>query len=186
MPSSDVRELVLDHIRLCFDCCHFSVEHERHLDALAQLRASGIKIGRIQLSSAVRVDVPADRHAAGPVLDRLRRFADSTYLHQVICRGSGGETHFPDLGDALDHPVPGEWRVHFHVPLFTSEYDGLHSTQDDVRAVLSAAVAEPITTHLEIETYTWDVLPGTLKIDLLESIAREYAWVQAQLPTSRP
>ncbi len=33
------------------------------------------------------------------------------------------------------------------------------------------------TRHLEIETYTWDVLPATLKIDVSESITREYRWV---------
>jgi hypothetical protein len=93
--------------------------------------------------------------------------------------------HFADLGDALEHPIAGDWRVHFHVPLFTSDYDGLGSTQDDVRRVLQAVTTTGVTTHLEIETYTWDVLPPSLKIDLLESIAREYAWVLANLGPSR-
>ena len=80
---------------------------------------------------------------------------------------------------ALDDTCsPGsEWRIHFHVPLFAREYAAFASTQDYVRRVLAAAVQNPFTTHLEIETYTWDVLPGDLKLDLLESIAREYVWV---------
>ena len=41
----------------------------------------------------------------------------------------------------------------------------------------SAARTHRFTTHLEIETYTWDVLPAGLKIDLLRSIGREYEWV---------
>ena len=65
-----------------------------------------------------------------------------------------------------------------------SEYEGLRSTQHDVREVLQIVSETPVTTHLEIETYTWDVLPGRLKIDLLESIAREYDWVLSNLPAT--
>ena len=85
--------------------------------------------------------------------------------------------------EALSQPKAGDWRIHFHVPLFTSEYDGLGSTQADVRQVIEAAAATEVTRHLEIETYTWDVLPARLKIDLLESIAREYDWVLGCLRT---
>ena len=70
-----------------------------------------------------------------------------------------------------------DWRIHFHVPLFTADYEDLGSTQDYVSRVIHQSSAMPFTSHLEIETYTWDVLPGALKIDLLESIRREYEWV---------
>jgi hypothetical protein len=179
VSDADARAILLDHIRVCFDCCHVSVEHEDHLQTLDRLKQSGIRVGRVQLSSALRVDMPADASTAESVTDRLRRFADATYLHQVVTRNADGLAHYPDLDPALDSAPagPAEWRIHFHVPLFTREYDGLGSTQDDVGRVISTAVTQPFTTHLEIETYTWDVLPGTLKIDLLESIAREYEWV---------
>jgi hypothetical protein len=166
-----------DHIRLCFDCCHFSVEHEDPAAALKTLQQAGIEIGRVQLSSALQVSMPQDPEARGLLLDRLRPFADSTYLHQVIRRGGGPLEHFPDLDAALSAAGPGDWRVHFHVPLFTSDYDQLRSTQDDVRRVLATVRETRATRHLEIETYTWDVLPADLKIDLLDSIGREYEWV---------
>ena len=156
-----------DRIQICFDCCHFAVEYEEPLSAIARLQSAGIPIGRVQLSSAVHATLP---HDAG----RLRAFADPTYLHQVVTRE--GE-HYPDLTPALDSDDAGECRIHFHVPLFTPEYDGLGSTQDQVRTVIEHAVRTPFTKHLEIETYTWDVLPGKLKIDLLDSISREYDWV---------
>jgi sugar phosphate isomerase/epimerase len=156
-----------EHVQLCFDCCHFAVEYEDSLEAIRRLRSAGIPIGRVQLSSAVQAVLPRDS-------DRLRAFADSTYLHQVVTRDL---RHFPDLPQALDANATGECRVHFHVPLFTREYDGLSSTQDYVRAVIQETVRAPFTRHLEIETYTWDVLPGELKIDLLDSIGREYEWV---------
>jgi sugar phosphate isomerase/epimerase len=171
------RDSLLDHIQVCFDCCHFSVAHEPPAEAIRAILDAGIRIGRIQLSSALHVTMPAATDAADAAMARLRPFADSTYLHQVVRREGGALQHFADLPDALAHPAPGDWRIHFHVPLFTGEYDGLRSTQDDVRQVLDLVTATCVTRHLEIETYTWDVLPARLKIDLLESIAREYTWV---------
>ena len=126
---------------------------------------------------------PDDERACAAIVERLRRFADTTYLHQVIERRGATLTHFPDLDVALDRtesPRGAEWRIHFHVPLFTSEYDGLASTQDYVRQVIHVARQTRLTKHFEIETYTWDVLPPGLKIDLLESIEREYRWVLDQ------
>lgn len=183
MELAEARAAILDHIRVCFDCCHFAVEHEDPLVALSRFHDAGIRIGRIQLSSALRVDMPADVASAADVQARLQPFADSTYLHQVVTRDARGLHHFPDLDEALDAGVThaAEWRIHFHVPLFLSAYEGLDSTQDDVRRVIEAARDTFVTTHLEIETYTWDVLPPALKQDLLESIAREYEWVIERL-----
>ena len=76
---------------------------------------------------------------------------------------------------------PACWRIHFHVPLFMRDYDGLGSTQHDVATVLRAAVSQRFTRHLEIETYTWVVLPPGLKTDVTTSIAREYQWVLGAL-----
>jgi hypothetical protein len=183
VDPDEARRLLAEHIRVCFDCCHFSVEHENPGEALRKIAAAGIGIGRIQLSSALHVDMPARAEDRSNIVKRLRPFADSTYLHQVIRHDGQAFEHFPDLDQALADPKAGDWRIHFHVPLFTSEYDGLGSTQADVRRVIEAAADSRITRHLEIETYTWDVLPARLKIDLLESIAREYDWVLGCLRT---
>jgi sugar phosphate isomerase/epimerase len=182
--AAAAERVLRDHVRVCFDCCHSSVEHEDPITALRRLSAAGIGVGRVQLSSALRVDMPRDLEAAAVVSARLRPFADATYLHQVVCRHDDRRLeHAPDLDDALAAAMPGEWRVHFHVPLFRDDYDGLRSTQQDVRRVLDEARRAPFTHHLEIETYTWDVIPRTLKADLFESIAREYEWVLAQWPS---
>jgi sugar phosphate isomerase/epimerase len=182
VPDDDAQALLREHIRVCFDCCHVSVEFEDPLIALDRLRRAGIQVGRVQLSSALKADLPAG--GAGAMASRLRPFADTTYLHQVVERQRGQPLrHFPDLGAALDAAPAGgseadrEWRIHFHVPLFTAEYDGLASSQSDVRAVLHAVSDASVTNHLEIETYTWDVLPPAMKLDVSESIAREYEWV---------
>ena len=174
------REHLLEHIRICFDCCHFAVEYEDATGAIARIQAAGIKIGRVQLSSALDVPLPDDRAAAARVMERLQPFADSTYLHQVVERRDDRLRHYPDLPEALEHgvdPASKQWRIHFHVPLFTAHYDLLGSTQAYVADVLHYMLRTGGTRHLEIETYTWGVLPADLKHDVLESIAREYEWV---------
>jgi hypothetical protein len=174
------RDHLREHIRLCFDCCHFAVEYEDAAASLDRLTAAGIRVGRAQLSSAIRVTVPAAAERAEPVRRVLETFADSTYLHQVVERGDDSLRRYPDLDAALAAAGPGadrQWRIHFHVPLFTAEYGALGSTQDYVAAAVRHIRRHRLTRHLEIETYTWDVLPAGLKLDLLESIAREYDWV---------
>ena len=179
LTPAAAREALREHIRVCFDCCHFAVEFEDPSVALDRFRAAGIRIGRVQLSSALRVTRAADPAASASVAARLQPFVESTYLHQVVARGSEGLARFPDLDVALQRAAPedAEWRIHFHVPLFTGRYGELDSTQDIVRQTLRAAQRTRFTRHLEIETYTWDVLPAALKIDVSESIAREYQWV---------
>lgn len=169
---------LLEHIRVCYDTCHFALEYEDPAIVFARFQDAGIKIGKIQLSAAIKVLLPADREV---LLSRLRPFAESTYLHQVIERWADGSLHhYPDLVTALPHLEQSkakEWRTHFHVPIFVSDYQVLQSTQDDIIAVLQLLQANPVCQHLEIETYTWDVLPQEMKIDLLASIQREYEWV---------
>jgi sugar phosphate isomerase/epimerase len=184
LTLDDAQSALLEHIQVCFDCCHFAVEYEDPGVALDRLHRAGLRVGRVQLSSALDVAVPASDTDRERIVKRLRPFADKTYLHQVIERQDGTLRHFSDLDEALNS-APGtggqssrkEWRIHFHVPLFTREYDGLSSTQEYVRQVIGTAARARFTAHLEIETYTWDVLPDALKFDLLESIHREYEWV---------
>ena len=181
VAENEARRLLLDHIRICFDSCHIAVEYEDPALALARLHAAGIQIGRVQLSSALRVDLPTSTA-------RLTPFADSTYLHQVIEDRGVCLHHYSDLPDALAapaDPTAKQWRIHFHVPLFTEEYDGFQSTRQDVREVLALAVRDGFTTHLEIETYTWEVLPAALKLDILDSITREFEWVTAEVAMIR-
>ncbi|MBW4663210.1 MAG: metabolite traffic protein EboE [Chroococcus sp. CMT-3BRIN-NPC107] len=169
---------LLEHIRICYDTCHFAVEYENPATVFARFQDSGIKIGKIQLSAAIQTALPLDRSV---LLERLRPFAESTYLHQVIERNFDGSLHhYPDLVTALPHLEQSkakEWRTHFHVPIFIHDYQVLQSTQDDIVGVLQLLQANPVCQHLEIETYTWDVLPQEMKIDLLASIQREYEWV---------
>ncbi|MEH2076569.1 MAG: metabolite traffic protein EboE [Nostoc sp.] len=175
---------LLEHVRLCYDTCHFSVEYEEPQSVFERLQSVGIKIGKIQISAAIQVKIPADAEKRNLIVERLRPFAESTYLHQVIERRSDGTLHhYPDLITALPHleqSLAEEWRTHFHVPIFIHDYQILQSTQDDIATVLNLLQTNNACSHLEIETYTWDVLPSEMKIDLLTSIQREYEWVLKQ------
>ncbi|WP_034388844.1 metabolite traffic protein EboE [Deinococcus sp. YIM 77859] len=178
----EARELLRDHVQVCFDTCHVAVMYEDPAQALNTYRRAGMRIGKIQISSALRVLLPPDPEARLDVARALAPFAEETYLHQVIARGEGGQTvQYPDLPQALPHvsdPRVNEWRVHFHVPVFLGEAGLFASTQREIVQTLALLREEPFTRHLEIETYTWDVLPDELKRPLLDSIEREYRWVQ--------
>jgi sugar phosphate isomerase/epimerase len=158
-----------EHVTVCFDACHSAVAYEEPDEALAALDDAGIRIGKAQLSAALKLPVIARAE--------LERFADPIYLHQVTQRGKDGTLiSWPDLPEALDGFGGGEeWRVHFHVPIFLERYGKLESTQDHLRDVIERVRGR--TAHLEIETYTWDVLPADLKASSVDSIAREYEWV---------
>lgn len=173
---------LLRYIGVCYDACHFAVEFDDPLDAISRLDAAGIRLSKIQISSALRVDLGHDRRE---IRLQLEPFAESTYLHQVVGRRSSGELQrhrdLPSALNQIEEDAADEWRIHYHVPIFIERYGMLNSTQPDLVNTLRTVVSRRPSTHLEIETYTWDVLPEHLKTDVVTSIAREYEWVLAQL-----
>ena len=70
---------------------------------------------------------------------------------------------------------------HYHVPLFLNTYGSVQSTQDEVLKTMKLLQGSQITQHLEVETYTWDVLPPSYKMELSDSIVRELEWVKDNL-----
>lgn len=176
---SQAEDLLRKHIRICYDTCHFAVEYEDPATVFRRFQALGINIGKIQLSAAVKVDLT--KSARYQIRERLRPFAESTYLHQVIEQRADGTLHrYRDLIVALlelERSPAREWRTHFHVPIFIENYQLLQSTQDHIIEVLQLLETFSTCCHLEIETYTWDVLPAPMKLDLFTSIEREYRWV---------
>ncbi|MGI9543147.1 MAG: metabolite traffic protein EboE, partial [Cyclobacteriaceae bacterium] len=176
---------VREHIQLCYDVCHFAVAYEDHQEAIDRFAEEGWQIGKIQISAALKADLPADHKERQLVKEAFEQFNESTYLHQVVARDQERLlTQYPDLEEALadfDHPGNAEWRTHFHVPIFLPAYQALQSTQDDIKRVLEIWQNKPFSQHLEVETYTWEVLPPTMQTDLASSIERELRWVMDQL-----
>ncbi len=175
------------HLGICYDVCHAAVEFEDPAASLARLRSSGIAVPKLQLSSALRI--PRVDAAA---VERLRRFDDGVYLHQVVERRADGRlVRHLDLPDAFaaferEGAAPGEreWRIHVHVPLFQEEAGDFGTTRGFLREILTLHRHTPVSPHLEVETYTWDVLPPELREMPIEAaIARELAWVREELAT---
>jgi hypothetical protein len=172
------------HLGLCYDVCHAAVEFEDPAGSLALLRAAGVPVHKLQLSAALRI--PCVDAAARA---RLAAFDEPTYLHQVVSRrpgssGSGQLRRELDLAPALARRDSDgeEWRVHFHVPLFVDEIPPFRTTQDFLAEILALHRSDPIAPHLEVETYTWAVLPPGLRGASIDAdIARELAWVLERL-----
>lgn len=185
ITATQAQEHILRHIGVCYDTCHFAVSYEKPHEVLERFKQAGIRIGKIQISAALKFKLPASAQARQSALERLEPFAESTYLHQVVEKRSDGTLHtYSDLIDALPHlsKTPGqEWRIHFHVPIFVEDYHTVQSTQEDIKTVLKLLEANPVCPHLEIETYTWEVLPAEMKMDLSASIGREYEWVLSHI-----
>jgi Xylose isomerase-like TIM barrel len=170
------------HLGLCLDACHAAVEYEDLGAALARLRRAEIPIAKIQLSTGLQIaPVDAAQRRA------LAAFADAVYLHQVIARRGSALTRYTDLPEALADPRPtDEWRVHFHVPIVRAELGAFASTQGFLADLLARQRRAPLSTHLEVETYTWDVLPPELRdAPIDDAIAGELGWVVQQLEGSR-
>ncbi|ACB53804.1 unknown [Crocosphaera subtropica ATCC 51142] len=169
------------HIRVCYDTCHFAVEYEDPAIALAKFEKAGIAIGKFQISSAIRIPIPPEKAQRQVLKQHLEPFAESTYLHQVIEKGASGTlNHYQDLQNALlelMNTSATEWRTHFHVPIFIDRYPPFNSTQDHITDILQQLDQAPQCNHLEIETYTWEVLPSEMKLDIFTSIKREYEWI---------
>jgi hypothetical protein len=164
----------LRHLGVCLDACHAAVEYEDLPAALARLGAAGVPIAKLQLSAGLRLaPVDAERRRA------VARFADPIYLHQVVARRGRELARYTDLPDALADPAAAdEWRVHCHVPIVRAELGAFASTQDVLAELLAIQRRAPISSHLEVETYTWDVLPPELRdAPIADAVARELAWV---------
>lgn len=173
------------HVGACFDACHMAVEFEEPRAALDAFPAAGIRIAKVQLSAGLAACLDSKDAAA---LRALRPFAEGVYLHQVVERRGGTLTRFLDLPEALSaaavaEPGAREWRIHFHVPLFRRELGPFLNTQDYLGAVLEVLAREDRAGHLEVETYTWDVLPEEYRReDIVTAVARELQWVMERLP----
>ena len=167
------------HIHICFDVCHYGVSFDKPASCLQELAEKNISIGKIQISSALQVDLRKDASAR---IEALKQYEEPTYLHQgKALKKDGNYEQFKDLREALAQYQDGvydEWRVHFHVPLFLDSYGLLNSTQAEITESLAYHQQHHVTRMMEIETYTWGVLPSEYQESIETSIAREVTYIQ--------
>jgi len=178
---SEAEILLRRHLGICYDVCHGSVEYEDTVAALDRLLAAGIAIPKIQLSAAMRI--PAMTKG---LIDAVMRYNDGVYLHQSIVRSGDNLSRHVDLPDAVtafgEGQADGEWRIHCHVPVFLADLGEISSTRSDLVATLAALRQRTRSSHLEVETYTWDVLPDNIRTGSKSAdIAREIAFCCQEL-----
>jgi sugar phosphate isomerase/epimerase len=183
---SDAHGALRRHIGVVFDICHQAVEYEDIPASLDKLVQAGIPIFKLQEAAALHVP-----HVTQEAVDTLARWAESVYLTQTIERKDGRLTQFLNLEDAFAawrrDPGPREWRIHFHVPVFLEELGPgpIRTTRFAIEQALAAQRALQLSPQLEIETYTWDVLPDHLKTgDIVDYVCMEIDWVRRQLITA--
>jgi len=177
-------DLLRRHLGVNYDTCHFAVEFEDPHEAITRFLEHKIRLSKIHISNALKLRPSPD------TLAQLASFKEDVYLHQVIARQHDGSlARFKDLDVALasqlaPKPFPGsEWRVHFHIPLHSQPPKGFETTADHILGVLKELQAQPaLCSHLEMETYTWSVLPETLRSrDVSDQLVGEYQWTLKQL-----
>ncbi|MFT5299607.1 MAG: hypothetical protein ACI87E_000073 [Mariniblastus sp.] len=183
----DTNQTIRNHIGICHDVCHSAVMFEEQDLAIAEYAKAGIRIGKVQVSSAVDVVFENETEAVKEAkLQQLSAFAEPKYLHQTSVKIDGKVTFYEDLTLAIaaakDRPE-GNWRVHFHVPIYSESLDAIGTTQADIQSCLMAIKATGLPMpHWEIETYAWNVLPERLKTEsLADGIANEIRWFDSLL-----
>jgi hypothetical protein len=171
---------LLEHIRICLDTCHLAVAYEDFAAVLDLFKANGIQVGKVQITSGLKVWLPEAQEQRQILGRQLELFSHSPYLHQVIARRDGGTfCHYQDLAEILPQfstVADRQWRIHFHMPLYVEGYEGLASTQEETRMILQLLKERGFCRHLELETYTWEVLPPAMQLDILDCLEKEYRW----------
>jgi sugar phosphate isomerase/epimerase len=171
-------EIINQHIGLNYDTCHFALEFEDCADSLHKFAEANIRISKIHLSNALSINMENPS-----ALEAIRSFNEPTYLHQVMIKDATGEvSRHRDIPEFFDTDTgrfqsPAEGRVHFHIPLYDDPAAPLGSTRDHAEDALVYLKAKPETClHLEMETYTWGVLPEQLQLPIDEQLTQEYLW----------
>jgi sugar phosphate isomerase/epimerase len=179
VSPSRAEEILRRHVGVCLDACHAAVEFESPEESVDLLTSAGIGIFKLQVSAGLRIVKPTREKLAA-----LTPFAEGVYLHQTVIRTGDHLERILDLPDALaryqnrpDGALGDEWRIHFHVPIFRQALGPFESTNDGLARLLARAARTPFTPHLEVETYTFDVLPEAFRGEAVETaVARELSW----------
>ncbi|HWE94502.1 MAG TPA: metabolite traffic protein EboE, partial [Tepidisphaeraceae bacterium] len=178
-------EIARTHLGVCYDVCHQAVEFEDAADSIRALDRAGIRINKVHISCALQLSDPMRNAGARAA---LKRYVEPRYLHQMIARSSDGKiARIMDLTEEVLDSPPAEfaaartWRIHFHVPVNAERMGPLETTRPSLSEALAAVAALDYAPHLEVETYTWEVLPGAVPADLVGGLTAELLATQELL-----
>jgi sugar phosphate isomerase/epimerase len=187
LSQTQAEQCLRKHLGVCLDACHMTVEYEEPATSVAHLAARGIAIAKLQISAGLRCELTGEPSVDNPLLDELKAFDDEVYLHQVVERRDQRLFRYLDLPEAFsshraDDQAPREWRIHFHVPVFMEALGRFSSTRTELQQLLALQRLNPISSHLEVETYTWQVLPESLRpTSLTDALVKELRWTLSEL-----
>ena len=181
LNDADAAAAMRRHTGVVFDIGHQAVGFEDVPVSLRKLVDNGVQV--VKLQEAASMSMP---DVTQQTVDALQTFAKTIYLSQTCQKKDGMTTWFVNLEDAFEdwyrNPGPRQWRTHFHVPVFLDDLGAFGTTRFALEQALAVHKQTPLSDHLEVETYTWDVLPGHLKSgDIVEYVTRELDWVKGQL-----
>ncbi|MFN7735669.1 MAG: metabolite traffic protein EboE [Pirellula sp.] len=197
LPESTA-SIVRKHITMCHDICHAAVMAEDQAYELRTNHEHGIRVGKVQVSSAIAVEwdlLSAEERIQ--TLQQLSQFAEDRYLHQTMVIASDGTKQLhEDLPKVLKDPTlqHGQWRIHFHVPIYLDGWGHLKTTQHEILKWIEINKSSQLQAkdssqpngsaqwhypHCEVETYAWGVLPEALRVPSLHhGIASELKWLR--------
>ena len=179
-------EVIYQYIGINYDTCHFALQFEDASEALTTLTNAGLRISKIHLSNAIAIDANSE-----VALKEIKAFEEPTYLHQVLINDGESIRRYKDLPEFFEEigKEKGERekekaklaRIHFHIPLHAQPSDPLGSTIQHTIDTLNYLKQHPNTcSHLEMETYTWGVLPDELQIPIEQQLTQEHLWALEQ------
>jgi hypothetical protein len=181
MPIAEAMVALRKHVGIVYDICHLAVEYEDITQSLQKLVDGGVPIVKLQEAAALHIP-----EVTKETVTALKRYAKTIYLTQTIEKRDGKLTKYLNVDDAFaafeKDPGPREWRTHIHVPVFLDDLGEFRTTRFAIADALKFHKQKPLSRHLEVETYTWDMLPDHLKTgDIVEYVCRELDWVRGQL-----
>ena len=178
----DATAILARHVGIVYDICHQAVEYEDITKSLQTLKDEKIPVWKLQEAAAMMIpEVTREK------VEAVKKYAKTIYLTQTHQRTADGTiARYLNLEDAIaaweKKPVPCEWRIHFHVPVFLEDLGPFKSTRFAISEALAFQKKHRLSDQLEIETYTWDVLPDELKTgDIVDYVTKEIEWVKSQL-----
>ncbi len=174
--SRNQLDIAKRHLGVCYDVCHQAVEFEDVAKSIRDLVEAEIRINKVHITCAIRLESPGNRPEARA---QLAEFVEPRYLHQTFARTSNGTTSIVDLtkefceNPSEEFSSADEWRVHFHVPVNEESIGELQTTRDDLKRAIQTIADLEYAPHLEVETYTWNVLPSQKNIGVVDGLVQE-------------
>lgn len=170
--------LIKKYIRLCYDISHFSVNFENHGKILQILKKEKIKIGKVQISSALEINVFKNIKIKENIIKNLAKISISPFLHQTVEKNKKTiriYNDLPNISNIFFKNTNSILRIHCHVPIYKTQYKNIKTTINETRKVLKMLIKTKNIKHFEIESYTYI---NIIKKDAFDSIAKEYKCIK--------